>query len=236
MKTYLITGAAGFIGANFLKYILKKHEDINVIVLDSLTYAGNLGTIKEELKDELSEAYGEIASTVDDINRKDSLIVAQQDTITALKSDLQSLRKELSDVDGGYQSAIDRRDNQIEDYEQKVKDLEAKIKKLNGELDDLDESYTSLKESNKVIKHDLISVIAGNYGLTVESVQSKLPVGFSKSDVYSICESMSTNNSIGSFRNSIVDTQIVNESSQVRKENTVNTKPRVGEIFSNRRG
>jgi len=51
MKTYLVTGAAGFIGANFLKYILKKHEDINVIVVDTLTYAGNLGTIKEELKD-----------------------------------------------------------------------------------------------------------------------------------------------------------------------------------------
>ena len=51
MKTYLVTGAAGFIGANFLKYILKKHKDIKVIVVDSLTYAGNLGTIKEELKD-----------------------------------------------------------------------------------------------------------------------------------------------------------------------------------------
>ena len=51
MKTYLITGAAGFIGANFLKYILKKYEDIKVIVVDSLTYAGNLGTIKDELKD-----------------------------------------------------------------------------------------------------------------------------------------------------------------------------------------
>ena len=51
MKIYLITGAAGFIGANFLKYISKKYEDIKVIVVDSLTYAGNLGTIKEELKD-----------------------------------------------------------------------------------------------------------------------------------------------------------------------------------------
>ena len=50
MKTYLVTGAAGFIGANFLKYILKKYEDINVIVVDALTYVGNLGTIKEELK------------------------------------------------------------------------------------------------------------------------------------------------------------------------------------------
>jgi len=45
MKTYLVTGAAGFIGANFLKYILKKHKDINVIVVEALTYVGNLGTI-----------------------------------------------------------------------------------------------------------------------------------------------------------------------------------------------
>ena len=54
MKTYLVTGAAGFIGANFLKHILKKYEgkeDIRVIVVDCLTYAGNLGTIKEDLKD-----------------------------------------------------------------------------------------------------------------------------------------------------------------------------------------
>ena len=51
MKNYLITGVAGFTGENFLKYILKKYENIKVIVGDLLTYAGNLGTIKEELKD-----------------------------------------------------------------------------------------------------------------------------------------------------------------------------------------
>ena len=45
MKTYLVTGAAGFIGANYIKYILAKHSDIKVVVLDALTYAGNLGTI-----------------------------------------------------------------------------------------------------------------------------------------------------------------------------------------------
>ena len=54
MKTYLVTGAAGFIGANYLKYILSKYknEEIRVIVVDVLTYAGNLGTIAEEIKDE----------------------------------------------------------------------------------------------------------------------------------------------------------------------------------------
>ncbi|QIK61298.1 dTDP-glucose 4,6-dehydratase [Dysgonomonas sp. HDW5A] len=49
--TYLVTGGAGFIGANFVKYMLNKYSDIEIIILDSLTYAGNLGTLSEELKD-----------------------------------------------------------------------------------------------------------------------------------------------------------------------------------------
>ena len=52
MKTYLVTGAAGFIGANYIKYILAKHEDIRVVVLDALTYAGNLGTIAKDIDDD----------------------------------------------------------------------------------------------------------------------------------------------------------------------------------------
>ncbi|MGM9704917.1 MAG: dTDP-glucose 4,6-dehydratase [Prevotella sp.] len=54
MKTYLVTGAAGFIGANFIKYLLYKKykdEDIKIIILDLLTYAGNLGTIKDDIDD-----------------------------------------------------------------------------------------------------------------------------------------------------------------------------------------
>ena len=52
MKTYLVTGAAGFIGSNYIKYLLYrkyKDEDIKVIVLDALTYAGNYGTIKDDI-------------------------------------------------------------------------------------------------------------------------------------------------------------------------------------------
>lgn len=52
MKTYLVTGAAGFIGANYLKYILSKYDDIRVVVLDLLTYAGYLGTIAEDIDNE----------------------------------------------------------------------------------------------------------------------------------------------------------------------------------------
>ena len=52
MKTYLVTGAAGFIGANYIKYILAKHDDIRVVILDALTYAGNLGTVAKDIDDE----------------------------------------------------------------------------------------------------------------------------------------------------------------------------------------
>ena len=52
MKTYLVTGAAGFIGANFVKYMLAAHDDIRIVVLDALTYAGNLKTIAEDIDNE----------------------------------------------------------------------------------------------------------------------------------------------------------------------------------------
>ena len=42
MKNILLTGGAGFIGSNFINYILDEHNDYNIINLDKLTYAGNL--------------------------------------------------------------------------------------------------------------------------------------------------------------------------------------------------
>ena len=52
MKTYLVTGAAGFIGSNFVKYMLQKYDNVCLVVLDALTYAGNLGTIANDIDDE----------------------------------------------------------------------------------------------------------------------------------------------------------------------------------------
>ncbi len=52
MKTYLVTGAAGFIGSNFIKYMLGHHDDVRIVILDALTYAGNLGTIQNDIDNE----------------------------------------------------------------------------------------------------------------------------------------------------------------------------------------
>ncbi len=51
MKTYLVTGGAGFIGSNFILYMLKKYSDIKIINVDILTYAGNLENLKEVQND-----------------------------------------------------------------------------------------------------------------------------------------------------------------------------------------
>lgn len=52
MKTYLVTGGAGFIGSNFILYMLNQYDEIRIINLDKLTYAGNLENLKSVEKDE----------------------------------------------------------------------------------------------------------------------------------------------------------------------------------------
>ena len=49
MKTVLVTGGAGFIGSNFVRYILDTYPEYKVIVLDILTYAGNTDNLPQEL-------------------------------------------------------------------------------------------------------------------------------------------------------------------------------------------
>ncbi|MDR0514731.1 MAG: dTDP-glucose 4,6-dehydratase [Coriobacteriaceae bacterium] len=46
MRTYLVTGGAGFIGSNFVLYLLGKHEDVRIVNVDKLTYAGNLENLR----------------------------------------------------------------------------------------------------------------------------------------------------------------------------------------------
>lgn len=46
----LVTGGAGFIGSNFIYYLLREHPEDSVICVDCLTYAGNLSTLEEALK------------------------------------------------------------------------------------------------------------------------------------------------------------------------------------------
>lgn len=44
--TIIVTGGAGFIGSNFMFYMIKKHPEYRIVCMDNLTYAGNLSTLK----------------------------------------------------------------------------------------------------------------------------------------------------------------------------------------------
>lgn len=62
--TVLVTGGAGFIGSNFVRYILRSLPDVRVIVLDKLTYAGNLDNLSEVQADErYSFIHGDICDS-----------------------------------------------------------------------------------------------------------------------------------------------------------------------------
>ena len=57
----MITGGAGFIGSNFVHFVYQHHPDVQIMVLDKLTYAGNKANIEDVLGDRVKLVVGDIA-------------------------------------------------------------------------------------------------------------------------------------------------------------------------------
>jgi dTDP-glucose 4,6-dehydratase len=75
-KTLLVTGGAGFIGSNFIHYMIKKYPEYRIINLDKLTYAGNLQNLKDiENNKDYGFIKGDIADrkVVSDIFKKNRI-------------------------------------------------------------------------------------------------------------------------------------------------------------------
>src|SRR5436190_15861379 len=51
MRTILVTGGAGFIGSTFVRRVFRDRPDARLLVLDALTYAGNLSNFDVEMRD-----------------------------------------------------------------------------------------------------------------------------------------------------------------------------------------
>ena len=71
-KKVFLTGAAGFIGSNCLKYLFDKYPDYEFVVLDALTYAGNLENIPAYIKE--SDRYQFIHGSVTDFAVVDEIM------------------------------------------------------------------------------------------------------------------------------------------------------------------
>ena len=52
MRTLLVTGAAGFIGSNFVRMLMERGEPVKLVAFDKLTYAGNLANLQDLLDDD----------------------------------------------------------------------------------------------------------------------------------------------------------------------------------------
>lgn len=82
MKTFLITGGAGFIGSNFVHYVYNKYPDYRILVLDLLTYAGSVDNLptgfhEAHAKGRMEFWYGDVrnAALVDSLVRRADVVV-----------------------------------------------------------------------------------------------------------------------------------------------------------------
>jgi dTDP-glucose 4,6-dehydratase len=63
MRTILVTGAAGFIGSNFVRMLVKRREPVKLVAFDKLTYAGNLANLSDLLGEQVRFVRGEICDS-----------------------------------------------------------------------------------------------------------------------------------------------------------------------------
>lgn len=78
MANILVTGGAGFIGSNFVRYMVEKYSDYHIINLDALTYCGNLENLKDiEDKDNYTFVKGDIRdkAIVDELVEKSDYVI-----------------------------------------------------------------------------------------------------------------------------------------------------------------
>ena len=79
MQTILVTGGAGFIGSNFVEYLFGKYPGYRILVLDALTYAGNIENIPAEVRgsDRFEFWYGDVNNLdlVSDLAGKSDMVV-----------------------------------------------------------------------------------------------------------------------------------------------------------------
>ncbi len=125
MKHLLVTGGAGFIGSNFVRYTLETYPDYRVVVLDKLTYAGNLDNLKD-VAERFADRYAFIQADICDAEAVDSAIQAHSvDTIVNFAAETHVDRSLMepdafikTDVYGTYVLLEAARKFEIERYHQ----------------------------------------------------------------------------------------------------------------------
>jgi len=125
MQHLMITGGAGFIGSNFVRYLLEKYPDYHVVVYDKLTYAGNLDNLKD-VAERFADRYAFVKGDICDAERVRETIEAHKvDTIVNFAAETHVDRSIMNpdafiktDVYGTYVLLEAARELELERYHQ----------------------------------------------------------------------------------------------------------------------
>jgi len=125
LKNLLVTGGAGFIGSNFVRFMLERYPDYKVVVYDKLTYAGNLDNLKD-VAERFADRYAFVHADICDKEAVDAAMRAHEiDTIVNFAADTHVDRSIMdpdafvkTDVYGTYVLLEAAREYQIERYHQ----------------------------------------------------------------------------------------------------------------------
>lgn len=158
--------------------------------VDSLK--GEIQTLQEQVKD-IQHKYSVAESTIRNLKSFSESAVNDADRYKALLEEEQAKTSQLGEQLNEASSMDDSYSDLLESYKdlkRSCKELTSDIQKKDRDYKDLKDTIDSLKESAKSYRNELVSVICDSYNLPVSSVEDKLKVGFTKSDVYQVCESM----------------------------------------------
>lgn len=221
-----------------IDYLSGVHEAFRALQYENKRLSSDVQTLTESAERAESERYTKAQSELNEACREVSTLIEESDTLTKKLQDSESINESLRDE----LECLKRENKELKDISEqnadmiaesanKYKKLEDKNSDLESEIRDLSESFEQLRQKTSSYRDDLISVICSGYNLTTESVKKNLPAGFTKSDIYIVCESMSN-----SQRDSISYASVVSEDvheSDSNKSN-INQKPNIS--FVNRRG
>ena len=159
----------------------------------------------DDLKQKLEESYKEIADMVDEMGKRDELISDLESKVRTLKLVRARLTKNNEQLQGELSNAEGEVSEKVATLEGANQRLREEVSSVNESLDSarrqsdhyrknlasVSESLDSVRKQAERYKRELVSVICGTYNISEEVVRPRLRAGFTKADVYSICESIS---------------------------------------------
>lgn len=203
-------------------------------------------------KEELNEAYNELGKIVSELDESKSEVSRLNEAVESLKTSLNEAETKLSDsMSMVSRLKLDKQEliEESKGYDEELSESNMQMKKLSKENAELISRIKVLESSinessgnvrvveNTQYRDDLISVICSGYNLEPTEVRKYLKEGFTKSDVYCVCEEMNNSKKNGISYNSII-TESLDDNSNSRVTSTTPSvnQPKFAYTAVNRRG